>query len=239
MSINPNSFEFQLLLALTIVLLISKLILSIYLLREVYIKKKETGKITLDFTLSFFVMMTCLFVSRLLYMYWDFFITQFDPDKLHLSPGIIFWKLASLIQTFGFAFVMFTLDKKALKFKFKGVLAYLMIVVALIQFFYPVNSAEDFEFISSFGFVGSLLAIFIPIIFIYIGTKTRAFRKGSYSIALGTILYTIGAIIIIEMLISSLNDIFGVDIRIIIHFLALLFKISGLTLVTYGVREVI
>jgi len=237
MALKPGSFEFNLFLTLTLILLASKLILCFYLLLQIYRRKKETGKITFSFITSAFVLMVCLFISRLIFAYWDFFLTEFDPNKFYTYPNVVYWKCASLTMAIGFSAFFFALDKNILKFKFKGVLAYIMLTVGLIQLFYPIKDLQDFYVMASFAFILNLLAIAIPIIFIYIGKNAPQYRKSAYLIALGTIIYAIGTNIVIESFLAFLERIWGTNTRIIVYFLFLILKITGLSIFTYSISK--
>ena len=239
MAIIVGSFEYNLLYTLTIVLLIAKLILILYLGWEVYHKTKKAGKFSFDFQFSVLIVFVCMFFSRLLFAYYDFYLYRFDPDKLFIWPNIFVWKCATLIYSIGYANLLFTLDKRALNFKFKGILAYIVIIVGLIQFFYPVNSAEDFTFVSYFTYITNLAAIVIPIIFFYSGYKSERFRKYFYTIAIGVILYAIGANMVNETLLFPLRTAFGLEIIIVMYILSVIVKIVGLVMISWGVKEII
>jgi len=234
MTIQPGTIEYNLFFTLTVILLLFKLALSIYLGKKIINRKKQAEKFSIDFIFSIFFLATCLFISRLLYAYWDFFLTQFDPTKFHLMPSIIYWKIAAFVSTVGYFVVLYVIDKKALNFKLKGIIAYIILIAGLIQLIYPVNTPGDFEFISAVGLLGNLAAIVIPIIFLNIGIKTPGLRKTSFMIAFGVIIYAIGATIVVEAIMAPLRIIFGNEIQIVLFLLFFIFKITGLTMFAYG-----
>ena len=239
MAIEPNSFEFNLLFTLTIILIIAKIILTIYLAWEVRKKYMLTKKFSYDFLFGTFVLMLCLLISRLLWAYWDFYFTEFDPNRFYLDPGIIYWKIAALTMTLGLANFIFIIDRKVMDFKLKGILAYIMIVVAAIIIFYPVNNSQDYEVVSSLLLFLNIVSIAIPIIFFYLGFKTPKFRMYFFSIAFGTILFAIGSNLVNEPILVPLRNMFGIEILVVVYLLFLIFKISGLLLISYGVLKVI
>lgn len=239
MTIEPNSFEFNLLFTLTIILLITKIILSIYLAWEVRKKFILTKKFSYDFLFSLFVLMLCLLISRLLWAYWDFYFTEFDPNRFYLSPGIFYWKIAALTMTLGLANFIFIIDRKVMDFKLKGILAYTMVIVAIIILFYPVNNSQDFEVVSSLLLLLNIVSIAIPVIFFYLGFKTPKFRMYFFSIAIGTILVAIGSNLVNEPILVPLRNMFGIEILVVVYLLFLILKISGYVLISYGVLKVI
>lgn len=237
MSIEPNSYEFNLFFTLTIVVLAAKLLLALYLAKKILDKKKETGKISFDFIFSVFVMMLCLFISRLFFTYFDFFLTKFDESKYWKMPNIIYWKIASFISTLGFLIVLFIVDKTVLNFKFKGVLSYLMLIINIVQLLYPVNSAKDFEFVSSLSYISLGIGAIIPLIFLYIGIKTPGLRNISFLIVSAIIIYVIGGLLVGENILEPLRKTFGPQIHITVFFIFLISKIVGLCLLTYAVSK--
>ncbi len=237
MVISPNTFEFNLFLTLTIIILIVKISLVGYLVKKVLDRKKETGTLRFDFLVSVAVLMFCLFVSRLLFAIYDFSLTQFDTSIAYLYPNYLVWKFAALSSSIGFIVILYTIDKEILNFKLKGILAILMLIFTLIQFFYPVNTPQDFDMLSFIGIFGNIVAIIIPIIFLYTGIKIQGLRKSSFIIAFGIIIYAIGSNLVIEPILSPLRALYGPDVQIVMYFLLFIFKITGLLMFSYGVTQ--
>jgi len=237
MTIAPNTFEFNLLYVLTLILITVKVLLSVFLLRRILIKKKEDGKFTMDFIFSIFILILCAAISRAIYFYYDFYLTQFDPDKLWRIPNVYYWKIAGFIGSCALSFVLFVTDKKVLSFKFKGIFAYFVLTIASIQLLWPINSSSDFIFVSSIGIYASLAAILLPIIFIYVGIKTPGLRKVCFMIVVGIIIYAIGSFLVSENILAPLREIYGSPAEITAFFLFLTFKITGLSLLAYSVTK--
>ncbi len=233
MLLKLSSLEFNTFFVLTIVLLVGKAALSIYLGKKIYDKTKETGKFSFGFVPAVFALMVCLLVSRLFYIQFDFVYTKFDPTTYYSTPGIYYWKLGAFTSLLGYAIFIFVVDKKLLNFKLKGILTYLILLLGVIQLAYPVNNTEDFQTVSVLTMVANVVAILIPIIFFYIGAKSPSdYSKAAYTIAVGVILYAIGANIVVEALLALLGD-----LRIVLYFLSLIFKISGLVMFSYGMLD--
>ena len=189
MTIQPNSFEYNFLFILTIILLAVQLAISLFLLKKVFDKKKERGSFEIDFLFGLFIMAITLFISRLIFTYFDFYLTKFDPNTYYLMPNILVWKLAQLIVILGFAFLVFIIDRKVLNFKFKGIFSNILIATALFTFFYPINSAEDFKFVSSILGISVITVSFVfPALFIYIG-RTPGIRATAFMFAFGIIVF--------------------------------------------------
>lgn len=235
-----TDFEFNLFLVLTIIVIITKLVLSPYLLKRVLNDKKKTGHLSYNFIFSLFILMVCLLISRLLFFYFDFILTRYDSDKYFLYPNIFFWKVAMFIAFLGYANLLFTIDKKAFDFKFKGILAYIIVASGLFILLYPINTNEDFNTVSMVFSMASLVGIVIPILFIIMGFKTQGdIRKGAFIFALGSILYLVSMNFVNTSVLELLGEMYGSQIRTTMFFLYLVFKVSGLILLTYGSIEII
>lgn len=234
MAIKPNSPEFNLLFILVLIIIAITGMICIYLGKRVIDKRREQGFLSLDFLFGIFITMSCLFVSRLLYMYFDFYLTQFDITKYYLYPNIWYYKIAGLIYLSGFALFLFIIDKELLEFKLKGILAYVIIVVVLIELIYPVNSQEDFEFISALELIAFFIGLLVPLLFIYIGTNTPTLRNTSFIFAIGIILFYIGVAIVAEFILAPLRESYGSTITIAIWIISLNLQIIGLVLMTYA-----
>ncbi len=237
MILQITQFEYNVFFGLTILLLITKAALSIYLGKRLLDSKKETGKIKLNFITAFFVLILCLFISRLFYLYFDFFLTKLDPTTYYLMPNVWVWKIAGIALSIGFAFVLYTLDKKALKFKLKGIPAYCTLGSEILVLIIPVNSQEDFVFVSGVGIIGGLGAIMVLIIFLYIGIKIPGLRKPSFMITLGLVTYVLGALLFNEFIVSLLISIFGPQFRVTAYTLFMILKILGLIIIAFSVTK--
>jgi hypothetical protein len=241
MPLEPASLEYNLFFILNILLLVAKLSLSIYLGKKVYEKAKKEGRFSFDFIFAVFILMICLFVSRLLYFYYDFFLIQFNPQNYLNPDALTVWTLASLISTIGYAIAMFTVDYRVLNFRLKGIVSYLIIGVGIFDTIWVlggfVTTSSHFELVSGLLMVANFLAIVIPIIFFYIGRKTTGLRKVSYIIAFGVIIFSIGSSLVLQPIIAPLRQNFGDLIQIPIFFLFFLLKLIGLIMFSYGVTQ--
>jgi len=234
MATEPNSFEYNLLFTLVVIILAITLMICLYLGKKVIDKRKEQGFLSFDFLFGIFITISCLFIARIIYMYFDFFLTKFDSDKYYLYPNIWYYKIGGLFYLSGFAVLLFIIDKELLDFKLKGILAYIVIVVVIIELIYPVNSAEDFEFISALEMIAFFIGLLVPLIFIYIGIKTPGLRLISFMFAIGIILFFVGVAIVAEFVLAPLKESFGPSIQITIWVFSLILQIIGLILMTYA-----
>ncbi|MBD3338693.1 MAG: hypothetical protein GF353_06280 [Candidatus Lokiarchaeota archaeon] len=229
-----NSLEYNTLLILTIILLAIKLTLIIFLSWKIVDRTKKEGKLSFDFIVSVLILFLSLFLSRILYSYFDFVLTQFDPDKFYLVPNIYVWKIANFISQFGICVVLFYIDRKVLEFRFKGIFSYLLFFAGIAQFFYPINTFTDFQVASAIGALALFVVLILPVLFIYIGIKSEKHRLVMIIITIGTILYMVGANLQSEFILAPLKIIFGENIQITFYILSLVFKLTGLSCISYG-----
>lgn len=232
MIVSQNIFLFF--YTLMVIVLILKAVISIYIANKVIIKKKKIGKLEFDFLLAVLILFICLFFSRLLYFYFDFYLTELDSSLYYLHPNVDYWKMATFLSTFGFVVAIYVVDKDAAKFKFKGIPALILFIISLIKFFYPVNSIEDFNFISSFATIEAPFILIIPIIFTYIGIKGENLRKLSFIIVAAVLIYGGGGLIMGEHIAGPLKETYGEIALVYIYSIFALTKMVGLILLSYA-----
>lgn len=227
----PDGYEIPFILTLVIILV--KTVLALYLLVKVIKKRKEQNVFALHFIGSVLFFMALAAVARLFYMVFDFFLTRFDETTYVNIPHIWFWKMGSLLSALGITVIVWILDRKILGNKFKGIFAIIMIIGITVQFTYPVSTFADFELISTIGVVASAGALLIPILFIYIAVKTPGLRKISVAIAIGAILYTIGGSLVSATFIELFRSALGFTTDMV-YLLSISMKVVGLLAIAYG-----
>jgi len=237
MTIEPNTFEFSFLFILVLIVIAVKIIMSIYLGIKVRKKKKEEGEFKLNFLFSIFILAIAAAVSRAIYTYYDFFLVGFDPDQLWRYPNVIYWKYAGFISALGLVFVLYTIDKKVLSNKFKGILAYYALFFVVLQFVWPINSKADFETASLIGVFGIVAFAIIPIIFLYLAIKTPGLRKECLMMFLGIIIYAFGSLLVSENFLAAIRDALGEQIDVTIYTIFYVSKIVGISLLAFGVSQ--
>jgi hypothetical protein len=237
MTISPNSFEFQLLFVFSMCVLVFKLIIILFLGRQIVRKTKEDGYLTIDLFFGTFLLVVALFVTRIFLVYFDFYLTEFDPERYYLMPNILVYKIAQLITFLGILAIVFITETKVLELKTKGYISYALLVPALFLFFYPVNSAAEFAFYNLLNIMLMSTLAPIPLIYFYIGIKNPAYRKSSLLFATGVAVYVIGTVIVGEAILSSIRSTFGPQSHLFVYFLNLVLKFVGLAMAAYGISN--
>ena len=232
--IEPNTFEYNLLFTLTIILLIIKASFSLFLGREVIKQTKTKGHFEVDFLFAVFILMLCLFISRIIGLYLDFFLTYLDESRYFQPENFIYYRIGSFILLSGFAFLLFTLDSKVINFKFKGIPSFIVFAGSIFILIYPINSEEDIHLIYIVELISISLVIFIPVLLVYFGIKAREIRKISFLITLGTIIYFISALIVNDYIMDVLRDLIGPGGHLLLHTIYIALKVVGLFFITYG-----
>lgn len=229
--------QLNILFIITLVLIVIKAILLGFLAVKMRQRAKETGEFSFGFVFGVFIVILCLMISRIFFSWFDFVLTRFDPTTYHLMPNVLVWKIATAITGIGYAYFLFKTDKNALDFRFKGIFSYVLVVIIVIQLIYPVSTPDDYYFVSTLSIFMNLVAILIPLVFIYMAWKPSPVRKSSILVALGIIVYAIGANITIEILLVALEEAFNYDLRIIMFLISLILKASGLTMFSVGISQ--
>ncbi len=225
----PDGYEIP--FVFTIIILV-KIIMGMFLLVRLSRVRKENVFATMFMSCVMFVMF-CWMVSRVFYMVFDYFLTEFVPELYYIEPNIWFWKIGSLLSAIPVGVLLLVIDRKILQNKFKGIFAYITFAGALIQFFYPVSSSADFSLVSTIGAIAGVAGFLVPVLFLWIGAKTPGLRKVAWAIAIGTIIYTVGNSLPNDTFINLLMS-FGLS-RDMVYILSTSFKAAGLVLMTYGV----
>jgi hypothetical protein len=207
MAISAGTLEFRIILILTLITIGFKIIMASYLGMRIARSKRESGPGGTDFMFGMMMFMIALFVSRIFYVIFDFYYTQFDMSVYHLSPNVWFWKMGQLISGLGIAYLIDVVDKKILQRKFKGILTIIMVAGAVMMFVIPIRSPEDFALVSAIGMIPQLGVAIVPFIFIHIAIKsTGELRQTAWMIVIASILLAISAIIVNAGIVSALNN---------------------------------
>lgn len=239
--IKQGSLEYNVLFILTILIILIKLSLCIFLLFRINKKKKETQKLKLDLPMSVFIFILCLLISRILLLVFDYVFTKFDNTTFHLMPQILIWRISFVLVFVGLSVFIYTIDRKALNFRFKGIFCYLEICIALIILFFPINNFANYQFVLNFTFIGTLLAVIIPLFFFYLATLAPGgsdMRKISISLAVGIIIYGVGANLQSENILIPASIVYGNIAIIALWLISLSMKTIGLTILAYGATKI-
>lgn len=224
---------------LTIIVLLFKLNLIIIFLILLRKRKKSVGFIEYDFLYALFVLICCLFLSRLSAFYFDIVLTKFDYNLYYIYPNYIYWKLGMMFGGLGLVYVAFIIDKKYLDFKFKGIVEVILIMGVIFTSFYPINNKDDYSTLSLIYMFTLLPFFIIGSLFFYIGVKTPTFRSASFLVLIGGSLFGVSSLIMSEGIIIIFVEIYGPETRIFLLYIWIGFKILGLSFVVFGLRKFI
>lgn len=222
---------------LTLFIISVKLSLGIFLLRRIMISRKGEP-FRLDFLFSVMIMMFSLAIARTCYFIFDFYLTNFNPDLFYISPNVWIWKAGNFLSGIGIIFILYVLDKQVYQNKFKGLLSLGFLIVALIQFFYPVSDSDSFAIDSMLGTGTILLSLILPITFLILGFKTTGeLRRLAFLLFIAIILYAGISQLMNEAILNAIESIMGVQGRIFIIILVPIVKIIGLLMIAYGATK--
>lgn len=230
--ITAGTTAFTIILVLTLVVILLKLTLAISLGKKAAARAKSAGIFKLDLVSGIFIYMVLATLSRILFSIFDFILTGFDTN-LYVQYVWV-WKFGMLISQIGVVVLLFLVDRSFFDFRMKGILAYIVAIGVAIQVIYPVYTKGDFDFVSSLTVISVVGASLIPIMFFIIGHRSPGIKKDAYQIAIGIILYSLAAIVLIESLLAPLVAEHGDIVQIIAFAIATLLKILGLILIYRG-----
>ncbi|HME56076.1 MAG TPA: hypothetical protein VKM55_27990 [Candidatus Lokiarchaeia archaeon] len=223
----PDGYELPFIF--TLIIIFVKFALCIFLAYKIIKIRKEKNAVAISFLSGVLFLIMCLFISRILFSIFDFFLTKFDTSTYANFPNVWYWKSASLISLCGIAVLLIVIDKRVMQNKFKGIFGIIVFIAAGLEFLYPVNNFNDFTIASDIDTVGGLCAIFIPILFIWLGVKTPGLRKTSFSMAVGTIIYVFG----IALVSANFITLFATTPDVI-YATSTILKTIGLSMITYA-----
>ncbi|MFX1274745.1 MAG: hypothetical protein ACFFBP_18395 [Promethearchaeota archaeon] len=112
----------------------------------------------------------------------------------------------------------------------KRIPAILILIIGLVQLFYPVVSRLDFEVVVLLGYVGFSVVLLIFSLFLYVGKKNQSLRKYAYMIAIGILLIPIGTVFA-----SIAADI--VELASILYMIFFILLTIGIVIMGYGVLK--
>ncbi len=213
-------------LVLTAIIVAVKLILLIYLQHKIAIKKKQGSLAGIHFLQGISILLFGLIVSRLLFSYFDFVITDFDASTYATFPAWSIWKISMIAVCVTLIYLLWILDKHILENRMKGIPAYVTTLVLSIAMIMPVTSLEDFKLMSLIASLASMSALIVPIVFLFIAKKTTGeIRKFALLISVGIFIYAISAVIVNENLLNENN-------RTTMWIISVIGKTIGLSLFT-------
>jgi hypothetical protein len=220
-----------LILYLTVFLVATKLGIVIYLFKKIQIKKKNKIEAGVKFLTAISIMISGLFISRILFAYFDFILTDFDENLYGVFPNYLLWKTAMFFAASTLVYLLWVLDKTIIENKFKGIPAIITLVVMVIALSLPINGLEDFKTMSLYSSIANFTALLIPGIFFYIAKESSGeIRRTAFLIGFGILIYAIATLLVNESLIAGLNSALQVDTRSFIWILSILTKCIGLSL---------
>lgn len=237
MQITPNDSEFNILFLLTLILIISKLVVITFLTNKYLKKKKEKSRKELSFLLSLDLMIITLLLSRIFYTYFDFFLTHLDVQLFHEYPNVLYWKIAVFIYSVGFIHVLYTIDKRGLAFKLKGIPALILLSLTIIRLLYPITTSDDFNFVSFLEIIQLPFFIMIVGLFFYMGYKISGIRTVTFMIGIGILVYGLGTVIIGESILAPIRNEFGNQLHVFIFLTSTILKILGMIVIGIGVSR--
>jgi hypothetical protein len=204
--IARGSFEYWIIFAATCFVVVVKFFMLIYIEIRIRKQNKENSTLSTIFMRATWILILCLFISRIFYMIFDFYLTSFDESLYFLEPNIWYWKAGQFIVGIGLATMVFVVDRKILDFKLKGIISYIILIGSIITLLIPVANEQDFNFVSIISSLPQVGIVVVAIVFINIALKTSgAVKKTASILIIAFILYGLSAIVVNAALIDVLD----------------------------------
>jgi len=211
-------------LILTLLVISIKLIFTHRLFRD--FQQDRQNFLVLAASILFFF----LAVSRALMLYFDFFLTEFNPDNY--QDYILYWKLANLFTWIGYLSLILVMEKSIFKGKTYHLISILYVIFIIISLAVPdFTSAQNIAAIPTA--VGIVL---IPFSYLYLA-RHEHIRKKALIIFFGYIVFFIGYLFLAEFIMGgliSLANMEPIQMRYILHIISSILRLSGIFLLSYG-----
>nr|MDO8084305.1 hypothetical protein [Candidatus Sigynarchaeum springense]MDO8119317.1 hypothetical protein [Candidatus Sigynarchaeota archaeon] len=210
-----------------------KLVMLIFMGVKIRRRRKEGLELAVNFLRAMWFLIFTFFLSRLLYMWFDFGLTHFDKAIYHLYVN--WWKVAQLIVSIGLAVLVFVVDRSILGFKFKGIFAYIIIAGSILTLLWPVYSETDFDTISTIGILPQLGLLIVLIVFLNIAIKTSGrVRRTAFIIIFASIMYAVAALVVNAGIITALKPVFGDNTDVLMYAIQSILKATGIIMMAVG-----
>ncbi|MEX2683059.1 MAG: hypothetical protein Q6373_015830 [Candidatus Sigynarchaeota archaeon] len=218
----------------TIAVIVAKFSIAAFIGRRVALQSKNQAKRRLTFLGAAFLLILCLGISRLIYFYYDFFLTNFNPDLLWRTPQVYYWQAATCIGGYSGAFLLFVLERDIYRFKTCLIPTGLIVAVATFQLLYPIDSVDAFKLVSTVGLLGTFASVIAVITFIYIAIKSPGLmRRVCIALVFGLVLFALAGMVMSENLLATLDAAFP-GMRTIIIVAVPIVKIVSLVIIAWG-----
>ncbi|NMC07900.1 MAG: hypothetical protein GYA24_22010 [Candidatus Lokiarchaeota archaeon] len=223
----------NIILWITIFIEIVKFSMLIFLGVKIRRRRKEGLELASAFLKAMWILIFTLFVSRLFYMYFDFYLTHFDMDTY--AANAMWWKVAQFIIGCGLAYIVFVIDRKILSFKLKGIFAYIIIAGSIFMILWPVNTTDDFAAMSTMSILPQLGMLVLFIVFLNIAIKASGrVRNTALIIIFAFLLYTLAALLVNAGVVSALTSTIGPDAPIYLYIMQSTLKTIGVVMMAAG-----
>jgi len=125
---------------------------------------------------------------------------------------------------------MFSIDKSVLEFKFKGIFSYIVLGIGILYLF-----NQGFIVEMSLNVIYTLIAVMIPLLLFYVGSKNPKLKRPAYMISIGVILYAIAMLLLIASVLELVDQLWGSNGVVVLQIVNFVLKFIAIAFLTYGV----
>ncbi|MHA1379688.1 MAG: hypothetical protein ACTSRG_15050 [Candidatus Helarchaeota archaeon] len=168
-----------------------------------YLKKYQSDEVKNKLILGFSLFFLFLGCSRIFYLIFDFYLTNFNPFLY--QTHIIVWKIASLLSEIGIGILLIISEDKVFQGRDKYVFFICYVVLLCVGLVWP-----DFEMSENFTTWAAMFAAFILFSYIYLAIVLEGdARKRAILVVFGIFLYTLGSTVVHQYFIQAVISIGG------------------------------
>ncbi|HMF34178.1 MAG TPA: hypothetical protein VKK79_22325 [Candidatus Lokiarchaeia archaeon] len=224
--ISPGIFPY--ILGFYISLIVVQFLFGFWILGLYLVRMRKTQDAA-PYFLATSLYFLCLGAGRIIYAWFDFSLTGFDPTTYTTYAGV--WKLATAITTTGLAFFVYQLEKNPLQNKTKGIMTAFTIgfIVLTVAYPVPVGDVAAAGVIQYFAFGATAFALVAPFIYFFLATKIPNYKLTGTIVGMGMLIYFTGEVVLANVATTVLATI-GFD-RSLVYTAAFVFQVAGQALV--------
>lgn len=186
-----------------------------------YRKSSERTRIQLAFLIFFLA----LALSRILLIYFDYFLTHLNSAEY--ATYVLWWKLSLVFQSIGFGGILFAAENGIFKGKDLYIFLVGFIIVMCIALLHP-----EIAFTQTASVLALVFALFIPAGYLYLAYKLPPSRRNIALIFIGFSIFGFGIMIVSPDLLATFPTMIHE-----LYLLSILVQIPGFIIFAIGVKR--
>lgn len=175
--------------------------------------------------LAFIIFFLCMGISRVLLIYFDYFLTHLDSTEY--INFILYWKIALVFQFIGIGSIIFAAENGVFKGKDLYIFLIGFIILLCVGLLHP-----DFVVTQTIVVLVLAFAIFIPVSYLYLAYKLPAARRNIVLIFVGFLIFGLGIMVVSPDLLKTFPAMIHE-----LYLLSILIQIPGYVVFAFGIKR--